>query len=718
MRQTRSASALTGSELGPSSGSLLPAMVTSPTPSPTPVPETRSAVKRRREAAVDSGARKPRALDVYSCWGGSTHFALEEGFDVIRSIDNDEIASRAHELLFPNVEHKVSDVHELEMEDIGDDLDLLMAWIPCSGTSMNSARFGHDRLGFGHAATGSAKRLFKILAEMSSNAHVGRGKKPMKPPKFVVIENPRAMLSAPACEGGCNASFFHDLVRRFSETMKLAATNDGVGYSHLEWLVLHSDVGVYHSPRAYVVAVRQDVADNIQREGLVILDQLCSRLAKAEEKKRGKAPGIYYCVPLSGEKARADGVGRMTSKTHGPFVVLQDKDGVGCGVLRLTIHAAVTMHGLPKSFGELDLQDTNKFQMLGLSAVQSARRVLQCIKVKLDLNSSRDSAGGGFYAACRFVGADDRLQPLNVKDLTSSFPDCGMVSITENGVPHFFEFSPEQVNSPLKPHHRSEKCLHEIVDRWQKQGTRMLTELTLEEMRQHVKTRFKSFCSRGHSDISHTDWHLKLMGDVMAAAVGQRSLQHESQISVKWVGHGGWHDGVLRLVNDENPQAEFHVPHVRYDDQGGRGYPSVLLPMTPTTGEILHMTSNGMEILQYKLKNLSVRERYGMCEGEWMVKGLLSDKEEEVDVAALFDEVKGEPVASWKTVIDGRLRHDKHKIRYVCDHCQQEFPTAPACARHHHWRHKGMNKSCTRVGSQEACPGCQGIAFLKSLLDR
>ena len=346
MRQTRRASALAGSELGRSSVSDL-MMIASASPTSTPVPETRSAVKRRREAAVDSGASKPRALDVYSCWGGSTHFALEEGFEVTGSIDKDEIASKAHELIFPDIPHKMTDVRELEMEDIGDDLDLLMAWIPCSGTSDNSARFGHSKLGFDHDATGSAVRLFQILTEMSGNYRVGRGKKPMKPPKCVVIENPSGMLRAPAEKGDANGSFFRRAVEYFGETMRASSKCDGLGYSHLEWLVLHSDVIVYHSPRAYVVAVRQDVAENIQHQGYVILDTLRTRLNASERRNRGRQPGCYYCVPSSGERAMAGRVGRMTSKPQGPFVVLQDKHGIGCGVLRLTVRAAVTMQGLP-----------------------------------------------------------------------------------------------------------------------------------------------------------------------------------------------------------------------------------------------------------------------------------------------------------------------------------------------------------------------------------
>lgn len=149
------------------------------------------------------------------------------------------------------------------------------------------------------------------------------------------------------------------------------------------------------------------------------------------------------------------------------------------------------------------------------------------------------------------------------------------------------------------------------------------------------------------------------------------------------------------------------MPHVRYDDEvkGGRRYPSVLWLMTPKTGEFFHMTDNGMELLDYKLADSSMRARIGMREGEWMVKGLLSDEEEEVDVAALFDEVKGYPVKAWRTVIDNRLRHDNHTARHICGNCEMVFDGKG-------WQHRGEEWSSTHLKAREACKGCEGIHYI------
>ena len=674
---------------------------------------TRGAVKRRREPAVDSGARKPRALDVYSCWGGSTHFALEEGFEVIGSIDNDATASEAHQRIFPSVAHNMCDVRELKMEDIGDDLDLLMAWIPCSGTSDNSARFGHPKLGFDHDATGSSKRLFQLLTEMSGNYRKGQ-EKPMKPPKFVLIENPRSMLRAPANEEGSNGGFFRSLVDFFVETRRLAAKFDGLGYSHLEWLVLHSDVAVYHSPRAYVVAVRQDVAENIQHQGLVVLNTLRARLAASEQRQRGQQPGCYYCVTSSGERARAGGVGRMTSKQKGPFVVLQDKHGVGCGVFRFSVHAAAELHGLPQSFADVDVTaDNNKFRLLGLSAVQSARRVLQCIKEKLALNSTRVSAGGESFSAFSFKGeTGDWLQQMDDVAGTESFPDCGLVSIDSNGDARLYA-RVQQMSRPLTPLYRNGRSLKFIVDRWRGEGNRMLTALTLDEMEEHVRSRCKAFSTKGYSQIGQTDWHLKLISDVMAAEVKHAPFYDGQQLRILWPEHGGWFKCALLLKNED-----FFVPHVRYDE-GRSDYPSVLLPRTPQGGDVYHITANGVLVFKYKLAERSMRARVGMRDGEWMVKGILSDEEEEIDVAALFDEVRGQPVDAWRNVIDSRLKCGNHDPRHVCGICLRQFPQARGLATHHRWQHGGEESANPpALKARDACKSCQGKRFLKMIYNR
>ena len=89
----------------------------------------------------------------------------------------------------------------------------------------------------------------------------------------------------------------------------------------------------------------------------------------------------------------------MLSKGKGPVVVLP-----GEGAFRLASGAAVELHGLPLEFADSQRLfgkdgETKCFKLLGLSAVASSLRPLQCIARSLELfkrcTEGDDGADGG-----------------------------------------------------------------------------------------------------------------------------------------------------------------------------------------------------------------------------------------------------------------------------------------------------------------------------------
>ena len=196
-----------------------------------PVPETDITPSEDRSTTIARQVHRDptlpwRAVDLFCNWGAATHFATRTGFRVVSAFDNCHDAMVAHSKIFMHsCKNREMDVNDMTKEDLEPDLDLLLNYIPCSGSSRQSVRFGLKRKGTDADDTNAGLHVFKLLQEMEV------------PPKFILIENPEGILDCPAATDGrmdLPGDYFRMIKGCFFEVA--AYRDDEYGYSHYEVL--------------------------------------------------------------------------------------------------------------------------------------------------------------------------------------------------------------------------------------------------------------------------------------------------------------------------------------------------------------------------------------------------------------------------------------------------------------------------------------------------
>ena len=729
----------------------LPVMIQSPT---MPVPETDITPSEDRSTTIARQVHRDptlpwRAVDLFCNWGAATHFATRTGFRVVSAFDNCHDAMVAHSKIFMHsCKNREMDVNDMTKEDLEPDLDLLLNYIPCSGSSRQSVRFGLKRKGTDADDTNAGLHVFKLLQEMEV------------PPKFILIENPEGILDCPAATDGrmdLPGDYFRMIKGCFFEVA--AYRDDEYGYSHLEWATLHSDVRVYSSPRVYIVAVRNDVWAKIAAGGLVFKERLAPFHATADSVRRGGRGGVdepndAFVYSQDGEKA-SNRFNRMLSKGKGPVVVLP-----GEGAFRLASGAAVELHGLPLEFADSQRLfgkdgETKCFKLLGLSAVASSLRPLQCIARSLELfkrcTEGDDGADGGDGRRGAVCGLADHVigrienpyDTLTVFDgeKVSKMPRCGLVTsdpTTELAIWKRYETQAEA-------EYMEDASVLQLVRRWK--GTPgYLTKLTADEMRlQLVEPSWRS-CLRGRK-MAKNDFCLHEMSVLAAKFVKQPEIGTGDVLEITWVG-GTKHKAKVLLGRDS------FLPRLDYED--GWNCRCVIWPTTKTGGLVYHFLDpkaslesekTSMEYTLVERKSVNVRGRAkteseveGVAETRRRLKAQLQELKQTCghgrerlphvdrlyqralnrtfDVEKLYVKSEGEPKEVWETILKGfNARCTRHRSVWVCKGCGAKYDKKSSVAVHamRHCTNKGHGYD--EVNGRLECQRCTCTQLIREHFD-
>ena len=709
----------------------MPVMLPSPS---LPVPETDITPSEDRSTTIARQAMCDptlpwKAVDLFCNWGAATHFASVTGFKVVSAFDNSHDAMVAHSKIFMHgCKHREMDVKSMTKGDLEPDLDLLLNYIPCSGSSKQSMRFGLKRKGTDATDTNAGVHVFKLLHEMEV------------PPKFILIENPEGILDCPAATDrrmDLPGDYFRLIKGAFFDVG--AHRDDHYGYSHLEWATLHSDVRVYSSPRVYIVAVRNDVSAKIAAGGLVFKERLAPFHASSV-RRGGKGgedePNDAFVYSQDGEKA-SNRFNRMLSKGKGPVVVLP-----GEGAFRLSAGAAVQLHGLPHQFGDSERLfgkdgETKCFKLLGLSAVASSLRPLQCIALSLEFlkqcTKGDDGAGAGDDgdggdgdgrrgAVCgladHVIGRiDNPYDTLEVFDgeCVSKMPRCGLVTLdkrTESPI------GQEYKKGPAEAEYKEDGSLLQWVQRW-KETPGYLTKLTADEMRLQLVVPSWMSCLRGRA-IAKTDYCLHELSVLAAKMVKHPEIGTGDVLEITWIG-GTKHKARVLLESDS------FLPRLDYCEEEWNCR-SVVWPTTKTGGLVYHFydskaVKSEKTSLEYTLveqrKSVKVRGRARtesevMAEPRRQLKAQLQELKQTCglgperlrhvdrlyqraldrtfDVEKLYFKSKGEPKEVWETIVKGfDATCTRHRSVWVCRGCGAEYQKKKSADVH-------VVRHCTKKG--------------------